>query len=167
MPKRRAVLTLLGLPLLFCHAAMAITYSDQTVTNQAPPATGCVVPPSVTSFLTTVGPLTSVPVPVYLYFDATVNTSDALSNDWLAPDGSTVTGDTWGSGSGDFCFTGASLNIASLPPSRFSPGKPACTTTGACSFLSRSVSATRAARVSSTTSHIWPSAADFRPRSPM
>ena len=97
--------------LLLCPAANAITFSNAIVTVQAPPATGCVVPPSKTSFLTTDGT-------AYLYFEATVSSSDALTNDWLAPDGSSVGAGSWNSSSGDFCFTGASLSISNLAVSQ-------------------------------------------------
>jgi Bacterial Ig-like domain (group 2)/Divergent InlB B-repeat domain len=97
--------------LLLCPAANAITFSNQTVTTQAPPPTGCTVPTAKSSFSTTDGT-------VYLYFEATVSSSDALTNDWLAPDGSSVSPASWDSDSGDFCFTGGSVFIGNLPPSQ-------------------------------------------------
>ena len=58
-----------------------VTY--KVVTTQAPASTGCTRPPPATSFLTTSNT-------IYLYFEATVTTSDSLSNDWLAPDNTVV-----------------------------------------------------------------------------
>jgi uncharacterized protein (TIGR03437 family) len=52
---------------------------------------------------------------VYLYFEAIVTTSDTLTNNWLAPDGTVVAASNWNSSSGNFCFTGASLSISNLP----------------------------------------------------
>jgi uncharacterized protein (TIGR03437 family) len=51
---------------------------------------------------------------VYLYFAAIVTDQDVLSNDWLAPDGTTVPGMSWSPQAGDVCFTGASLDIGGL-----------------------------------------------------
>lgn len=84
-----------------------LSLSNQVMTAQAPLVSGCSRPPSATSFLTTQNTL-------YLYFEATVTDSDSLSNDWLAPDGSTVSGAVWNANSGMFCFTGARLNVGSL-----------------------------------------------------
>ena len=86
-------------------AAPAVTLTDARVTTQAPPSAGCVLPPSVTTVATSVNT-------VYLYFAASVTANDSLSNDWLAPDGTVTTGDTWPAQAGDFCFTGASLAVA-------------------------------------------------------
>ena len=88
--------------------AYGATYNNQRVTTAAPPATGCVVPPAVSSFLTTDNT-------IYLYFEAAVTTSDNLTNDWLGPNGTKVAGGSWDPGSGNYCFTGASLNIANTP----------------------------------------------------
>jgi uncharacterized protein (TIGR03437 family) len=89
------------------------TFSNQRVTTQTPPAGDCTsLPPAVTSFLTTQGS-------VYLFFDATVTTSDSLNNDWLAPDGTVVAGTGWGPVSGEYCFDNApSLAISNLPTSQ-------------------------------------------------
>ena len=84
-----------------------LSVSNQVMTAQAPLASGCSPPPSASSFLTTQNTL-------YLYFEATVTDSDSLSNDWLAPDGSTIVGAVWNTNSGRFCFTGARLNVGSL-----------------------------------------------------
>lgn len=89
----------------------SVNFTDQRVTTQAPPAAGCVVPGAVTSFPTS-------DATVYLYFAATVTAGDTLSNDWLAPDGTKVTGDSWSPEAGDFCFTGASLTIGGLAASK-------------------------------------------------
>jgi len=87
--------------------ATQASYSNQRVTTQAPPSSGCVLPASDTSFAVTDGA-------VYLYFTAATTTSDLLSNDWLAPDGSVVAGASWQQETGSYCFTGASLAIANL-----------------------------------------------------
>ncbi len=84
-----------------------VTLSDPRVTTAAPPASGCVLPPSQNAFSTS-------STTVYLYFAAVVTAQDGLRNDWLAPDGSTVAGVSWNPQAGDFCFTGASLAIGSL-----------------------------------------------------
>jgi uncharacterized protein (TIGR03437 family) len=99
---------LVGTPAL---AQAGIGFSHQVVTTQAPASTGCVQPTAATSFLTTDNT-------VYLYFEATVTTSDSLTNNWLAPDGTVVAGIGWASNSGHFCFPGASLSISSLPISQ-------------------------------------------------
>ncbi|MGA3259608.1 MAG: S8 family serine peptidase [Bryobacteraceae bacterium] len=99
---------------LFLAGAPALaqaTFSNQVVTTQAPPSTGCVRPTPATSFLTTDNT-------VYLYFEAIVTTSDTLTNNWLAPDGTVVAASNWNSSPGNFCFTGASLSISNLPASQ-------------------------------------------------
>jgi uncharacterized protein (TIGR03437 family) len=69
-------------------------------------------PAAATSFLTTNNT-------VYLYFEATITTSDSLTSNWLAPDGTVVLdGAPWTPGSGSFCFPGASLSIGNLPTSQ-------------------------------------------------
>jgi len=92
-------------------APPAVTLTDQRVTPQAPPASGCVLPPSQAAFVTTGNT-------VYLYFAAAVTAQDVLSNDWLAPDGTTVAGGSWPAQSGNYCFTGANLAIGSLTGSK-------------------------------------------------
>jgi uncharacterized protein (TIGR03437 family) len=92
-------------------AQSQLTYSNQRVTTQAPPQSGCVIPPAFTSFKTS-------DKTVYLYFDAAVSASDALSADWLTPDGVSVGAVAWSSGAGTFCFPGANLDISNLPASR-------------------------------------------------
>ncbi len=92
-------------------ASVPATFSTELVTAQAPPASGCVLPSSVTSFTTT-------DATVYLYFDGTTGVSDLISFNWLAPDGSTVAGASWPQQAGSFCFTGASLAISNLATSK-------------------------------------------------
>jgi uncharacterized protein (TIGR03437 family) len=87
------------------------TFANQRVTTQAPSASACVVPPAVTSFLTTDNI-------VYLYFEATVTTADSLSSEWLTPDGVFLNGANWGQVSGDYCFDNNGLAISNLPPFR-------------------------------------------------
>lgn len=89
--------------------ATAASVNNQRVTTQAPPSSGCVVPPGTPSLLTSDGT-------VYLYFESTVTNSDALRNDWIAPDGSLISGGNWGISAGSYCFIGASLGISNLPP---------------------------------------------------
>jgi uncharacterized protein (TIGR03437 family) len=94
----------------------SVTLTDARVTTQAPPAAGCVVPPSQTTFSTASS--TASPT-VYLYFAAVVTAQDTLSHDWLAPDGSTAAGVSWPAEAGDFCFdNGASLAIGGLTGSK-------------------------------------------------
>ena len=92
-------------------SAQTIPFSNQEVTSTAPSATDCTVPPAGSSFLTT-------DVTVYLFFDATVTSSDTLSNDWLAPDGTVIPGAIWNPQSGTYCFNGPGLPIGNLPPAR-------------------------------------------------
>ena len=101
-------------PLLFNVAAIAVlaSFANQSVTTQAPsPSSGCVAPTAVTSFLTTNNT-------VYLYFEATVTMNDSLSSNWLAPDGTEITGSRGIPYSGTYCFNGASLNISNLPAAK-------------------------------------------------
>jgi len=105
---REFLLVVVAPLLVLCQPARAITFANQTVSVQAPAATGCVVPPSTSSFLTTDST-------VYLYFEATVASSDGLTGDWLAPDGTSVAPASWNSGAGYFCFTGSALSVSSLP----------------------------------------------------
>ena len=88
-----------------------LSISDQRITSQPPPAAGCTVPPAATSFSTSLKT-------VYLYFVAVTTATDALSNDWLAPDGTLVAGGTWSPQAGSFCYTSASLAIGSLAGSK-------------------------------------------------
>lgn len=97
--------------LLFTISFTVTGFSNQVVTTQAPPATGCVRPTAATSFATTDNT-------VYLYFEATISNSDSLSSNWLAPDGTVVPGIKWAQNSGNFCFPGASLSVGSLAASQ-------------------------------------------------
>ena len=90
--------------------AEAASYSNQRVTGAAPPASGCTTPTAADSFLTS-------DQLVYLWFTATVNSDDQLSNQWIQPNGQVAASGQWGRVSGSYCFTGASLNIGSLPSS--------------------------------------------------
>ena len=94
--------------------AAGASFSNQRVTTQAPPASGCgAVPPSVNVFF----PTDST---VYLFFDATVTTSDTLTSDWLPPGTVTAfTGSYWIPSSGNYCFPGASWNISNTPANQF------------------------------------------------
>ncbi len=88
--------------------AYGASFNHQVLATAAPPPSGCVRPAAKNSFLTTDGA-------VYLYFEANVAAVDNLSNDWLAPDGTVVSGDYWDASSGNYCFTGSSLGIPSGP----------------------------------------------------
>jgi len=101
----------LALLLLAAAPIFGLTYNNQRVTTQVPPASGCVLPPSFPSFLTTNNT-------VYLYFSAIVTTSDSLSSDWRAPDGTVTSSGTWTRVSGSYCFPNHSLSITNLPSSR-------------------------------------------------
>jgi uncharacterized protein (TIGR03437 family) len=99
-------------PFLVGTPALAqASFSNQVVTTQAPPATGCLQPVAATSFLT-------IDTTVYLYFSATITAGDSLTSNWLAPDGTVITGTKWNLNSGTFCFPGASLSIGNLPTSQ-------------------------------------------------
>jgi uncharacterized protein (TIGR03437 family) len=89
----------------------AVSFTNQRVTTQAPPPSGCTLPSAVTFFVTTDNT-------VYLYFSATTTASDLLQNDWLAPDGAVVPGGSWQQQVGNFCFTGAKLPISNLAANR-------------------------------------------------
>jgi hypothetical protein len=97
-----------------------ISFSNQVLTTQAPPA-------AATSFLTTNNT-------VYVFFEATIARSDSLTSNWLAPDGTVVPGISWALNSGHFCFPGASLSIGNLPQASSVPGRPGCTITVSFSF---------------------------------
>lgn len=77
------------------------------VSKVPPPATGCTTPPPASAFLTT-------DTMVYLTFNAHETSSDQLTTDWLAPDGSVEPGHTWPPETGFFCFPGAQLKVAGL-----------------------------------------------------
>jgi len=88
------------------------TFSNQMVTLSAPPSNGsCGSPTPGTSFLPSNGI-------IYLYFTGPVTTADNLYNDWVAPDGTVISGGNWSGANGNYCFTGASLTISSTPANR-------------------------------------------------
>jgi hypothetical protein len=91
----------------------SISFNDQRMTTTAPtpPSKPCIVPPAESSFLTTENT-------IYLYFNATVTDADTLSMDWIAPNGDVLTGPTWQTASGKFCY-GAALNISSPKPGHY------------------------------------------------
>src|SRR5579864_5224041 len=107
--------------------ATAATVNNPRVTTQAPPSSGCIVPPNVPSFLTSDGT-------VYLYFEASITSGEALTNDWLAPDGTVFTGGTWNPGAGSYCFVGASLTISATPVNLLGPWKARVWDNGAILF---------------------------------
>jgi hypothetical protein len=87
------------------------TYTDKIVSKTNPGGT-CSNPPPATSFVTTDNT-------VYLYFLGTTTLSDQLSSDWLAPDGTVVSGAKWNPNNpATYCFVGASLSIVTLPASQ-------------------------------------------------
>jgi hypothetical protein len=90
--------------------ASAASFSNQRVTRAAPPASGCVTPEAADSLLTS-------DQWVYLWFTAAVSTDDQLSNQWVQPNGQVAASGQWGRVSGNYCFTGASLYVVSLPSS--------------------------------------------------
>jgi uncharacterized protein (TIGR03437 family) len=81
------------------------TITNAVVSTQAPPASGCAVPPSVTSFYTSQST-------VHLFFNAVATSYDVLTNDWLAPDGTSVSPGDW---SAVYSCYFASLSIGALP----------------------------------------------------
>jgi uncharacterized protein (TIGR03437 family) len=86
-------------------------FSNQRVTKDSPPVSGCTTPTAASSFSTQ-------DQTVYLWFNATVTSSDELTSNWLAPDGAVIAGKTWSGNQGSFCFSTASLGIGSLPTGR-------------------------------------------------
>ena len=46
-----------------------------------------------------------------------LSTDDQLSNQWVQPNGQVAASGQWGRVSGNYCFTGASLYVVSLPSS--------------------------------------------------
>ena len=87
------------------NPSQVITFNSQVVTTTPPPASGqCVIPPAT--------PTVTVNDTVYLYFSAVVTSSNLLTNDWLAPNGVVVPGDSWPSianGIRNFCFPDSNL----------------------------------------------------------
>lgn len=95
---------------LAINLAFGAGVSIQRVTTTAPPFSGCVVPPAVSSFV--------ISDTVHLYFSAAVTANDHLTSDWLAPNGTVVAGVTWSVAAGFFCFANDAL---SLPEINFNP----------------------------------------------
>lgn len=106
------VLSAVFLASIAVETVYGVTFDGQRATKINPGTTSCTDPPGAVSFLTTDNT-------VYLYFNANVDSSDKLSVDWVAPDGSILQGGNWGSGySGYYCFTGISLTTTSLAANR-------------------------------------------------
>jgi len=85
------------------------SFSNQRVTKEVPPASGCVLPTAQTSFSVADGF-------VFLYFTAMVTLKDSLTDDWLAPDGTLVLDPPgWTPASGNFCFDDGLLKIPVSP----------------------------------------------------
>jgi hypothetical protein len=76
------------------------------VSTTAASGSGCTIPSSATTV--------SSAHTVYLYFQAIVSTRDYLIADWVQPDGTVVSAGTYTSSpvSGNYCFTGAYLNLS-------------------------------------------------------
>lgn len=89
-------------------ATVTPTPSGLEVSDIAPPPAGCTFPAAMTSFTTSNGT-------VYLYFNATVTTSDNITSDWLSPNHVVYTGGAWSGNSGTLCFVGTGLTITNLP----------------------------------------------------
>jgi hypothetical protein len=80
------------------------TFSVQRVTTSVPPATGCVLPPAVSSFAST--------DTVFLYFAGNITLNNLLTREWIAPNGAVVSTGSYFQQAGPFCFTSANLNLA-------------------------------------------------------
>ena len=87
----------------------SIDLGNVLVTTQAPGTGPCSTLSPTSSFLTTDST-------VYLYFDATVQTTDLLSAQWVGPGGVVAHVSSWSATSGSYCFSGR-LNIQNLPNS--------------------------------------------------
>ena len=95
-------------PVLFgVFASFGATVSDQRITTRPPLASGCLLPPAVSS----VGTGDTV----YLYFGAKLTANSQLSRDWMAPEGIIAASGAWPAVTGNFCFVDASISIASSP----------------------------------------------------
>jgi murein DD-endopeptidase MepM/ murein hydrolase activator NlpD len=94
--------------LVIAGSAAGQNYWNERVTTQPPATQGCVIPPAETQFST---PSTK---PVQLYFEATVTANDALEADWIRPNGQLSHGTRWNQVAGNFCFTGATLELDRL-----------------------------------------------------
>ncbi len=89
------------------NAPQALTLTDHLVTKTSPPSSGiCSVPSST--------PTVSVTDTVYVYFFATLTSSSLLSDDWLAPNGVVIPGDSWSPVTGKFCFPDSSLDLSTV-----------------------------------------------------
>jgi len=93
--------------LLGVFASFGATFNSQMVTLTPPVASGCLVPPAVTSF--------GISDTVFLYYGAKVTTNSHLSDDWLAPNGAVIPGDSWPPITGNFCFPDSSLLLSTIP----------------------------------------------------
>ena len=92
------------------NPSLVFSFSSQMVTTAVPPDSGCVSPVATTSV--------SLNDRVYLYFTAIVTASNSFSDDWLAPNGTVIPGDSWPSianGIRNFCFPDSSLALSSIP----------------------------------------------------
>jgi len=84
-------------------ASFGGAFSVQRVTTNPPAATGCVLPPVVSSF--------AITDTVYLYFVGNVTSSNLLTREWVAPNGAVVATGSYLQQAGNICFTSANLNI--------------------------------------------------------
>ena len=87
----------------------SVQISNAMVTTQLPSGSGCPVPTPAASFLTTDNT-------VYLFFEATVQSGDVLSNKWIGPGGVVGHIGGWNASPGSYCFT-SQLSIRNLPSS--------------------------------------------------
>jgi uncharacterized protein (TIGR03437 family) len=126
---RSLVLRFLAIILLSAAAAYGATYGNEIIsdTNTVLPGLPCYPPTPVTSFLTTQGP-------VYLYFEAATTLSDRLTSDWLAPDGTAITGDAWQQLSGSYCYS-TFLTLGPLPANRLGTWQARVYDNGALQFV--------------------------------
>jgi len=87
----------------------AVTLSYAVVTKTPPPGNACPfnAPSSTNSFQ-------SSDNVAYLYFLATESTTDLMSDEWIAPDGSVYQNTWWPQGQGIYCFIGETLNLRAL-----------------------------------------------------
>jgi uncharacterized protein (TIGR03437 family) len=95
-------------PLYFTAIPPALSVSEQRITTQPLPASGCPVPPAVTFFATD--------MTAYVYFAASnVSTNDLLTSAWLAPDGTTIESGSWAVDTpGSYCFSSGAPRRLSL-----------------------------------------------------
>src|SRR6185295_12145584 len=85
--------------------------ANQRVTKQAPPQTGCAVPPAASIFSPADGT-------VRLYFEAVEVQTDSLTAEWYQPNGTRYTSTSWNQQAGSLCFF-ANLDISGLNSSVF------------------------------------------------